>query len=86
MKRADDISVQEPVLPRHRKWSKRYDIGKGEGHAVEDVETRYQLVYFEPLDLFINGIKNCFQQLGYQIYSKLEELLVKSANKQDTTE
>ena len=74
------------MLPRYRKRPKRYEIGEGEGHAVEDVETRYRLVYFEALDLLTIGIRDCFQQLGYQIYSKLEELLVKSANKQDTNE
>ena len=70
-------------MPRHRKRPKRYEIGEGVGDAVEDVETRYRVVYFEALDLFI---KYRFQLSGYQIYSKLEELLVKSANKQDTTE
>ena len=39
MKRAGDLDVQEPLLPRQRKQSKRYDIGEGKGHAVEDVET-----------------------------------------------
>ena len=69
------------MLPKHRKWPKTYDIGEVEGHAVEDIEIRSQLLYFEAMDLFINGIKDRFQQLGYQIYSKLEKLLVKSAKK-----
>ena len=69
------------MLPRHRKRPRRYEIGEGEGHAVEDVETWYQLVSLEAMDMLINGIKDLFQ-----IYSKLEELLVKSANKQDTNE
>ena len=66
MKRAGDLGIQEPVLPRHRKRPKRYKIGEGGGYAVEDVETRYRVVYFEALDLLINGIKDCFQQPGYQ--------------------
>ena len=38
------------------------------------------------MDLLINGIKDRFHQPGYQTYSKLEALLLKSANKQDATE
>ena len=56
------------------------------GHVIEDAETRYRLIYYEVLDLLINSIKDRFHQPGYQTYSKLEALLLESANKQDATE
>ena len=38
------------------------------------------------MDLVINGIKSRFDQPVYRIYSKLEDLLVKAANKDDFEE
>ena len=85
-KMAGDHGIHEPVVPRHRKRPMRYEIGEGDGHVVKDAETRYRFIYYEGLDLLINGIKDRFQQPGYQTYSKLEGLLLKSANKQDATD
>ena len=50
------------------------------------MEDYYRCVYFEALDLTINCIENRFDQPGYQIYSRLESLLVKAANKLDYEE
>ena len=50
------------------------------------MEDDYRCVYFEALDLTINCIENRFDQPGYQIYSRLESLLVKAANKLDYEE
>ena len=66
--------------------SKRYAIGTGEGGNPERVEDYYRCVYFKSLDLTINCIENRFDQPGYQIYSRLESLLVKAANKLDYEE
>ena len=50
------------------------------------MEDYYRCVYFEALDLTINCIENRFDQRGYQIYSRLESLLVKAANELDYEE
>ena len=85
-KKADDLGVDGPVVPRQRKRPKRYENGDGIGYMAESVETRYCLIYNEVLDLLINSIRNHFQQQGYVTYSKLEQLLLKSANRQDATD
>ena len=83
---AHECDVSDPVLPRRRKALKRYEIGTGEGSNPERVEDYYRCVYFEALDLTINCIENRFDQPGYQIYSRLESLLGKAANKLDYEE
>lgn len=40
-------------------------------------EDHYKVIYFEALDTVIAQIKNRFEQEGYQMYSKLEQLLQK---------
>ena len=81
--RSNDVRVNEPVLPRRRKRPQRYEEGTSDGHHPREVEYLYRPIYYEALDLITNGIKQRFDQPGYEKYSNLEELLVKAANKQD---
>ena len=80
---ASAIGVDDPVLPRQRKTPRRYDYGTAEGETPTDVQALYRPIFFEALDLVISGIKARFDQPGYKTYIKLEELLVKAANKED---
>ena len=48
-----------------------------------DVKIKYRQVFYEALDLLVNGIKDRFNQPGYKVYSQLEQLLVKSAHGKD---
>ena len=82
-KMASSIGVDDPVLPRQRKTPRRYDYGTAEGETPTDVQALYRPIFFEALDLVISGIKARFDQPGYKTYIKLEELLVKAANKED---
>ena len=81
-KMASDFDVSDPVLPRRRKRPRRYEDGTGEGDFPETVKDYYRPIFFEALDLVICGIKTRFDQPGYILYSKLEDLLVKAANKE----
>ena len=45
----------------------------------ESVKDHYRCQYFEALDLAVESIKDRFDQPGYTIYSKLEDLLLKGA-------
>ena len=45
------------------------------------MEDFYRKLYFEELDLVTCGIKDCFDQPGYKVYSQLEELLIKAAKR-----
>ena len=42
----------------------------------------YKRIYYEALDLIVCGIKQCFDQPGYKLYSNLEALLVRAAKKE----
>lgn len=46
----------------------------------------YKRIYFEALDLIVSSIKNRFDQPGYHVYCKLEELLLKAASGVDYEE
>ena len=73
----NDVHVSEPVLPRRRKTPRRLEVGTGESHFPETVQDYYRAQYFEALDFLTSCI---FDQPGYRIYSKLEALLLNSAN------
>ena len=75
-KMASSIGVDDPVFPRQRKIPT-------EGETPTDVQALYRPIFFEALDLVISGIKARFDQPGYKTYIKLEELLVKAANKEE---
>ena len=49
------------------------------------MEDHYRQNYFEAIDLAVTSIEDRFNQPGYLIYQNLEELLTKSANKEDYT-
>ena len=68
--RANEFDVSDPVLPRRRKIPRRYEIGTGEGSHPEGVDEYYRSIFFEALDLTVNGIQNRFNQPGYQVYSR----------------
>ena len=83
---ASDCEVEDPVLPRRRKRPRRYEDGSAEGHFPTDVKSFYRSIYFEALDLVTSAIKARFDQPGYQVYSKLEALLVNGANNEEFSE
>ena len=82
-KHAAELDVDEPALPRQRKRPRRYEDGIGEAHFSENVKDFFRRIFFEALDLVISGINSRFDQPGYKIYSKLEDLLVKAANNEE---
>ena len=60
-------------------------------HAQEEqfpgsLEDIYWPIYFEASNLAINGIQKCFDQPGYEVYSKLESFLVKATNSEGNEE
>lgn len=72
-----------PCLPRRRTAPQRLEIGEGVGYHASSVEEYYRAQYFEALDLAICGIKDRFDQPGYETYKNLEQLLLKAANKKE---
>ena len=83
--RLSDQFDLEPQLPRKRRAPKRYETGLAEAEFHEDPKAYYRQHYYEAFDLVINCIKERFDQPGYEVYCKLEKLLVKAAQNQDVT-
>jgi len=50
------------------------------------VEDLYRRTYFEAVDLLVCSIEEQFDQPGYKVYSKLEDVLVKAVKKQNFDE
>ena len=80
---AECIGIPHPKLPRKRKVPKKIEVRNGEGDMVNNVKTHYCRIYYEGIDLLTSGIRSRFDQPGYRIYSKLEAVLVKTANNED---
>ena len=75
-KAAQSYDIDEPHVPRKRKRPKRYDDGSSSGDLHFSTIANY--VYFEAIDVAVNSLKNRFDQPGYQLYSNLEQLLIKA--------
>ena len=68
------LHVNPPTLPRKRRAPHRFEI---EGSHPTTIIDHYRRIYYEALDLVVQGITDRFQQPGYQIYRNLEDLLLK---------
>ena len=86
-RQADRLGVNQPELPRRRRRPRRYeDDGASSGDFHETVEGLYRSIYYEALDLVINGIKARFDQPGYKVYSNLETLIMRAAKHEEFDE
>ena len=68
VKQQAELSISSPFLPR-----KRHAIGVS-------VEDHYRHLYYEAIDLVIMSINNRFDQPGYNIYKKLQNLILKACS------
>ena len=69
------IQIGDPVLSSHRKVQKRFEVGTSVSEAQNSVEAKYRIVYCEVIDYTVNAIQRRFDQDGYKVLCKLEELL-----------
>ena len=78
LKRKEENDVNDPVLKRKRKLPLRFDQSGEADHEFPDTPYEHYLqLYLKVLDNVINKIKDRFNQSGYQIYMKMENLLLK---------
>ena len=77
------LGVNPPALPRKRRVPQRLEIGTSEGYHPSSLKDHYRTIYYEALDLVVEGIKDRFDPPGYQIYQNLEDLLLKACRGQD---
>ena len=78
-----DIDVEEPQLPRRRKTPKRFDDGLTSGEFHDSPKVYYRQLYYEAIDSIVSSLKDRFDQPGYGVYCRLEELLIKASCKED---
>ena len=76
--KAELLDIQ-PELPRRRKRPATYEEGLAESEFHDNPKTFSRQHYFEGIDLAFTCIKDRFRQPGYEVYSRLETLLVGAA-------
>ena len=85
--------IEGEVLPRKRK-TPNYSIvqyiegyqSKDTPHHPETVQDRYRVIYFEALDSIISATNGRFHQPCFEVYKKMESVLLKSIKSEDATE
>ena len=82
-KKANQLHIDEPALPRKRKRTVRYESGNATPEFQSSVEEYYRQAYFEVFDVICSTIEDRFRQPGYQLYSNLEQLLLKAVRKEN---
>ncbi|KAL5515852.1 hypothetical protein EMCRGX_G001086 [Ephydatia muelleri] len=72
------VLIADPSLPRQRKVPKHLEIGSSAPEFANIAEDVYRKAYYEIIDFVVQSIKDRFDQNGYKMLSKLEELLCDS--------
>ena len=85
-KARQSLDVGEPILPRKRKAPKRHDDGSAYPEFFDDPKPFYRQQFYEALDLVITGINARFDQPGYKMYEKIENLLIKAVKQENYEE
>ena len=83
---ARDVGVNDPLLPRKRKVPANLVDALEPIPIYSSIREMYQGFYSSALETMINNIKNRFQHRGYEMVTNLENLLLKSANGEDSSE
>ena len=76
LEQAGQFGIGEPVLPQKRKAPKRFEVGSGKGVSPSSPESHFKVIYLEALDTVVSCIKSRFDQKGFHMYHKLEQILV----------
>ena len=73
--------VSEPALKRKTQAPARYFFGKTPAEHPLTSRDHYRKIYFEAVNLLVGQMEDRFQQPRFQIYQRLESLLLDSLNK-----
>ena len=63
-KKANQLNIDEPALPRKRKRTVRYESGNATPEFQSSVEEYYRQAYFEVFDVICSTIEDRFRQPG----------------------
>ena len=76
---AEELDVDEPVLPRKRRAPRRFDLTSSTTHADISPEDLYRRFYYEVIDTIIGEIEHRFDSDSSELYGKLENILLSAA-------
>ena len=75
----EKVEVSESALPCWKKVPKRLDDGTAAHEYPATAEDHCRQIYYEALDLIISCITDIFDQPGYRIYNKVQDLILTAA-------
>ena len=85
--KADRLDVSDPCLPHKRKRPARYEYGEAAPEFSETPEHHYTVTaYNQAIDVIVTCLEDRFDQQGYRVYSRLEQLLLKACKGESYTE
>ena len=80
------VGVNEPTLPRQKKAPSRFENNSDGHYFPTDVEGHYRAIYFEAIDTLTACLQDRFDQSDFNMYAKLEQVLLKSAKSENCEE
>ena len=81
--RLQKLHIDQAVLPRKRKAPQWYEVGDCQGTFLETVQDYFRTEYYVVIDAALACIRQRFNQPGYQMNCRLENLLASAANGKD---
>ena len=82
--RCSSLEVSTHAIPRRKRVPQRYQVGEAESEYPNTIQDHYRRIYFEVIDMLVTAISNRFDQQGFQMLRKLENLLINKAPTTDT--
>lgn len=79
LKIAEQLSINQPVLPRRRRCPSRLDDG-AEPHQYSSPKEYHRRMYFEACDLLITELEERFESQNVPTMLSIEQALVKASN------
>ena len=73
------VGVNEPSLPRQKKAPSRFESSSDSHYFPTNVKEHFKKIYFEAIDTLTACLKDRFDQSDFNMYAKLEQVLLKSA-------
>ena len=79
------LCISEPRLPRQSKRPRRHAEGSADAYFPDEPKVYYRQIYFESIDTTMATISNRFNQADYDIYARLEQVILLAATNRDYT-
>ena len=76
---SEEVGVNKPKLPRQKRAPSKLNDTTSEHYFPNSVQNHYRAIYFEAIDTLTSSLKDRFDQTDFQMYSKLEQVLIKCA-------